>query len=120
MSLFEHEHDENCGHDEETHRRMKKRFETFMEDVAEDLFTEKDLANLYMIIRSNLKEAGAGSSLSYLKAFSSGFEFGQYAANNHGPDSIQLIAGMKRIARLKQEDIKNLAEQAMKNNNEEE
>jgi len=84
-----------------------------MEDVADDLFTEKDLANLYMIIKSNLRESNVGTTLPYLKAFNSGFEFGMYASQNHGPDSIQLIAGMKRIAKLKENDIKKLAAKAL-------
>jgi len=111
--MHHHNHDDNCGHDEEQHKRMSKKFQAFMEDVADDLFTEKDLANLYMIIKSNLRESNVGTTLPYLKAFNSGFEFGMYASQNHGPDSIQLIAGMKRIAKLKENDIKKLAAKAL-------
>lgn len=108
-----HEHDENCGHDEETHRRIAKKMDTFMNDVAEDLFTEKDLANLYQVITSRLRKEGAGTTLPYLKAFNEGFEFGVYASSEQGSNSVQLIAGMKRIAKLKQEDIKRLATKAL-------
>lgn len=117
-SLFpQHEHNEECGHDEATHKRIADKMNHFMEEVAEDLFTEKDLANLYLIIKAKLREDGAGTGLPYLKAFNQGFEFGIYASQNNGTDSIQLIAGMRRISKLKQEDIKKLAEKKMQDNN---
>lgn len=119
MAHFGHDHDGDCGHDDETHKRMSKKFEAFMEDVADDLFSEKDLANLYSIITSCLRSNNIPTSLSYLKAFNEGFQFGQYASQNHGSDSIQMIAGMKRIAKLKQEEIKTLAAKAVKMQEEE-
>lgn len=118
MSLFDenHEHSPDCGHDEETHRRIAKKMDNFMEEVAEDLFTEKDLANLYSIIKSQLRKIGSGTSLPYLKAFNEGFEFGIYATQNAGKDSIQLIAGMKRISKLKQNEIAKLVQKSLDDN----
>jgi hypothetical protein len=113
MLFNDHEHTPDCGHSDETHRRLAKKMDDFMEDVAEDLFSEKDLANLYMIIKSKLRENGTAATLPHLKSFNEGFEFGLFASKENGNHSIQLIAGMKRIARLKQDDIKALVAKSL-------
>jgi hypothetical protein len=106
-----HDHNEDCGHDEATHKRLRAKLDNFLEEMADEMFSEKDLTNLYSIITSKLRESKLGTTLPYLKAFNDGFEFGIYASNN-APDAISLCAGMKRISKLKAEEIKTLAARA--------
>lgn len=112
LRCMSHKHDSDCGHDDATHKRIKDKMEKFMEDVAEDMFSERDLANLYTVIISQLRSCNVGTSLPYMKAFNAGFEFGTYAASQ-SENSMTLIAGMKRINKLKGEEIKALAAKAL-------
>lgn len=114
----DHEHTEECGHTKEEHEklaRVQSKFDAFLEDAAEDMFDDKDLANLLTIVKGRLKKCKAGTSITYLRAFTAGFEFGTYAAskNDH---SMQLIAGMKRINKLKDDEIRTIISKSLEDN----
>lgn len=90
----------NLGEDKEKGKRMKKKLDNFMSEMAEEMLDEKTLASVEKLMVHKLKEVGVSTSLSYMRAYTIGFEIG-IAAQQDG-HSMPMLAGLKRVITTKE------------------
>lgn len=82
--------------------RIKEKMEAALVDVAMDMYEPDDLKELRKLVSAKLRSAKAGTSVSYIRAFIEGFEFGMVAQDQN--QGVPALAGMRLI--LKEEDAK--------------
>lgn len=106
----------DCGHTDEEHaemeRKMKGRaerlqtnFKKFLAENAEDMMEEGQYDKLKTKVEKRLRRAGISPSLTSLKIFREGFEFGMMTFMQLGGEGAKVFAGINKIVADKENKI---------------
>lgn len=96
----EHEHTAECGHTPEEHARMErlqKNFRKFLADNADDMLDPETYIKLKNKIEKRLKQAGITPSLTTLKVFREGYEFGLISHINMHNEVGRIFSGINKM-----------------------
>lgn len=96
----EHEHTEECGHTPADHERMERlntNMKKFLAENAEDMLETGMYEKLKNKIEKRLRAAGINPSLTTLKIFREGFEFGMFASQNVSNHVGPILAGINKM-----------------------
>lgn len=101
----DHEHSSDCGHTPEQHKklqgrvdRLQKNFKKFLADNADDMLEPGMYEKLVTKLEKRLRMQGLNpSSLSTIKAFREGFEFGIITHMNVGSEAGRIFAGINKM-----------------------
>lgn len=96
----EHEHTEDCGHTEEQHARMnrvQKNLQKFMAENAMDMMDEKTFQKIEKRVRGHFHDAGATFTLTSLKLYLEGFQFGMMSQLNVPNATGSMLAAITKM-----------------------
>lgn len=86
----------------EIHARMNrvdKKFKAFLEDIADDVMEPELLEKIEKKVRKRMNALGVPVTLTTLKAFSDGFEFGMTSTMKLEGNVAQLFIGLKKVVK---------------------
>lgn len=110
----EHEHREDCGHSEHDHKRIDrvhKNFEKFLAENAGDLLNPEQLQKIQKKVDKLLKSNSLTSTLTSLKAFQVGYQFGVMTQTQLGPQSAQVYAGLTKLVSDREAKVKKVVDE---------
>lgn len=84
--------------DEEKNEKMERmhaKMHAALVDVAMEMYEKEDVTNLRKLIDHKLRAAKAGTSISYVRAFAIGIEFG--IASQEQDQGVPVLAGVRLI-----------------------
>lgn len=82
--------------------RIERRFQTFLEDIADDVLEPKTLEKIERKVAGKMRGVGSAPTLANLRLFAEAFEFGMSSTMKLGGSVAQLLIGIRKIVKDKE------------------